>query len=532
MHPEKKIDIEMKSKYAGTHYNLYSLDTTNRKWVYEGKDKVIIKEEIVENEMKDAIKYTYFNNDTSFIFSDDKLTKTTTDPEENSELKIIQDEIVVIQEDIKKIEKTEPEKPEKATDKRFRFDLDVKKEEFPEMEVYEGMEFEIGAENKNFDPKLTNKDWQDIALTKVEGKYVLVLKRYLSNKEIKNKSIKSEPIRTINRKSSEGNKLYKKYKGTGTIKGKMVDKEDSKPLPFANIILFQKDLQIAGSITDFNGKFIFPNLASGKYRIKATYVGFLPISINNIVVNDKKITFVADIKTTKSSGNFNEFEVIEYKIPTLDDSASSSMEIRRFIVYPVFEGQNYIDAMKTFDEKFDTYSKKLNTRKEDERIKKEEYEKKLAEIKAENERRQKEWEEKATHQQKVQRTTNQVYRAFSVYKFGTHNCDSPVRWPSGQTVLASFSDSLTKELNISRLFLVEKSRNGVFSYNPTYDEKFKFNPKAKNIIIGITNNNKLITFTQKQFKTIPKETKKYNFKMNELPTPTTVKELKKCISVL
>ena len=307
MNPKKKIDIEMKSDYAGTHYNLYSLDTINREWVYKGKDRVITKSEnLEENRTNNVSEPSLFDR----IFNDGNLLVGTT-PKKNLELNAIRKGINVIQKDIVKIKKTKPEKPNKATDNRFRFNLDVKKDEFPEMSVYEGLEFEIGKENKNFDPKLTHKEWHDISLAKNKNnKYILTLKRYLS--------------------------------------------------------------------------------------------------------------------TSEKGGSNNK------------------MDTKEFIVYPVYEGQNYKVAMADFDEKFKTYSKKLNNRKEDERIKKDEYEKKMDEIKAENKRRQEEWEANATTRQNAYKTSSQIYRVFSAYKFGTLNCDSPVRWPSGQKVLASFSNELKK----------------------------------------------------------------------------------------
>ncbi|OFY85422.1 MAG: hypothetical protein A3K10_03750 [Bacteroidetes bacterium RIFCSPLOWO2_12_FULL_31_6] len=395
MNPKKKIDIEMTSDYAGTQYNLYSLDTTARNWVYEGKDKVIVKKEEEDRFVENV------NPIIDDKFESQPIEMATT-PEKNSELKVIKEELVVIQKDIEKIKKTAPEKPVKATEKRFRFNLDVDKKEFPEMSVYEGLEFEIGKENKDFDPKLTSKEWHDISLSKnKEEKYVLTLKRYLTDKETEN---------------SKANKDFK-------------------------------------------------------------------------------------------------------------------MDVKEFIVYPVYEGQNYTDAMKDFTGKFDTYSKKLTTRKEDERIKKEEYEKKLAAIIVENERLRKEWEANASKRQLEQQTTDQIYRTFTVLKLGTYNCDSPAMWPQGQTVLASFMDSLKNKLEITSLYLVEKNKNAFFNYN--YINKFRFNPNSKNILIGVTSDNKLITFSYQQFKKIPRNVNEYDFNMQmQESTPENINELKQCISFL
>ena len=402
INPKKKIDIEMTSEYASTKYNLYSLDTANKRWVDEGKDKVIKREERTASNNEEPVP------DTLSVFEEFFGPYTggiATTPEKNPDLKIIKDEIVEIQKDIKKIQETKPEAPVEATEKRFRFNLDVDKNEFPEMSIYQGLEFEIGKENKGFDPKLTNKEWHDIALSKNEqGKFILTLKRYYTNKEAKS---------------------------------------------------------------------------------------------------------------------------------NLDKNSESNMDIKKFIVYPVYEGQNFTDAMANFNQKFELYSTKLNKRKEDERIKKEEYEKKLAEFKAENERRQKEWKEAQKYASQVAQTNGQIYRAFSIMKLGTYNCDNPIKLPEGQTVLASFYDKEQNKLKISKVYLIEKNKNAVFAYYPAYIDKFKFNPKSKNIIIGVTTDNKFITFSTEQFKAIPTTAEVYDFEMKVEPTTVnSIKELKKCISFL
>jgi len=96
-------------------------------------------------------------------------------------------------------------------------------------------------------------------------------------------------------------------------------------LPFANVVVLKGGAQVAGTMTDFDGKFTIPALSPGKYTLQATYVGYKPIKIDNIVVNGGKITFVPDIKASTGSGiNLKEFEVIEYEVPLISKDATSS----------------------------------------------------------------------------------------------------------------------------------------------------------------------------------------------------------------
>ena len=64
----------------------------------------------------------------------------------------------------------------------------------------------------------------------------------------------------------------------GSIKGKMLDKGNGEPLPFANIILMKGGSQVAGTTTDFDGRFTFSALTPGKYDLQAIYVGYQKIS--------------------------------------------------------------------------------------------------------------------------------------------------------------------------------------------------------------------------------------------------------------
>lgn len=110
----------------------------------------------------------------------------------------------------------------------------------------------------------------------------------------------------------------------GSIKGKMLDKDNGEPLPFANIILMKGGSQVAGTTTDFDGKFTFSALTPGKYDLQAIYVGYQKVSISNVVVNGGKITFVPDIKAASSAENMEEFVVVEYKVPLISKDQTSS----------------------------------------------------------------------------------------------------------------------------------------------------------------------------------------------------------------
>lgn len=108
----------------------------------------------------------------------------------------------------------------------------------------------------------------------------------------------------------------------GTIKGKMTDKVNGEPLPFANVVVFKGGAQIAGTMTDFDGNYSVSALTPGKYSIQASYVGYTPIKMEGVVVNDGKITF-ADIKAGQGI-DIETFEVVEYEVPLISKDQTSS----------------------------------------------------------------------------------------------------------------------------------------------------------------------------------------------------------------
>ena len=66
---------------------------------------------------------------------------------------------------------------------------------------------------------------------------------------------------------------------TGTIKGKIYNKINLEPIPFAAIIIEGTN---KATNSDENGLFEFTSLNPGTYNLKATYVGYKPITVFEI----------------------------------------------------------------------------------------------------------------------------------------------------------------------------------------------------------------------------------------------------------
>lgn len=113
------------------------------------------------------------------------------------------------------------------------------------------------------------------------------------------------------------------FSQSGTLKGKIVDKGTNEPIPFANIVIEQGGKQAGGTTTDFDGNFTIKPIPPGKYDMKATYVGFKPIMVKDVVIVANQITF-QDLAMESTMIYIETFEVVDYKVPLIDKDQTSS----------------------------------------------------------------------------------------------------------------------------------------------------------------------------------------------------------------
>jgi hypothetical protein len=178
VNPKKQIEVELSTNNADTKFNLYQLDTAARNWVYKGKPKIKKGEKHPGNDellAQDA-------KDTAYSFSDNIIAVNGTStkvPGDDPKVKKVREEIEEIKKDIAKIEKQKPQEPRKANPSRFKFNIEVDANEFPEIALYKETVFEVGDESKNvFNKDMYKVQWDDATLaegTKKDINYKLTL---------------------------------------------------------------------------------------------------------------------------------------------------------------------------------------------------------------------------------------------------------------------------------------------------------------------------------------------------------------------
>lgn len=110
---------------------------------------------------------------------------------------------------------------------------------------------------------------------------------------------------------------------SGTLRGKIRDKDTKEPIPFANIIIEAGGKQYGGSTTDFDGNYTIRPIPPGSYDVKATYVGYKPLMITGVRIINDKVEFL-DVVMESTTTTLETFEVVEYKVPLIDKDQTSS----------------------------------------------------------------------------------------------------------------------------------------------------------------------------------------------------------------
>ncbi len=112
------------------------------------------------------------------------------------------------------------------------------------------------------------------------------------------------------------------YAQSGSIQGRILNKANNEPLPFANVVVELNGSQAGGAQTDFDGKFSIKPLSPGKYSLKASFVGYTTVEITGVIVSVDKITF-QDLKLPAGI-EIKEVIVQAYKNPLIDKGNPST----------------------------------------------------------------------------------------------------------------------------------------------------------------------------------------------------------------
>ena len=115
-------------------------------------------------------------------------------------------------------------------------------------------------------------------------------------------------------------------KGSGTLKGRILDKESNEPIPFANVVIYSGTTQLTGVTSDFDGNYTIKPIASGYYDIKVSYIGYTLVTVNSVRIQPDMITF-QDINMRAASINLESVEIADYKEPLISVDGTTKYTI-------------------------------------------------------------------------------------------------------------------------------------------------------------------------------------------------------------
>ena len=113
------------------------------------------------------------------------------------------------------------------------------------------------------------------------------------------------------------------YAQEGSLQGKVIDKDTKEPIPFANIVVQNKGSQVAGTSSDFDGKYSIKPLPPGKIDVLATFVGYKTKLIQGVTIGADRIRFL-DIELEATAETLETVEIVEYKVPLIDKDRTVS----------------------------------------------------------------------------------------------------------------------------------------------------------------------------------------------------------------
>lgn len=123
---------------------------------------------------------------------------------------------------------------------------------------------------------------------------------------------------------------------TQTLRGRIIDNESHAPLAFVNLGVFADSVLIKGTESDSNGYFKLTQVPLGRLTIKATYLGYLPIVINDVIVNSGKETILT-IEMEESTNTLKEVVVKAIS----KDQANNEMAVVSARLFSVEETNRY-----------------------------------------------------------------------------------------------------------------------------------------------------------------------------------------------
>lgn len=128
--------------------------------------------------------------------------------------------------------------------------------------------------------------------------------------------------------------------GPGKIAGKVTDESTGQPLVGANVVI---EGTLLGNVTDADGAYFILNVRPGSYTLKATYVGYRPATITNVIVTSELTTEV-NIKMQSEAVELPTLEIVAER-PLVNKTATNAIYTMRVEDIKHLPVRGYLDVI-------------------------------------------------------------------------------------------------------------------------------------------------------------------------------------------
>lgn len=173
----------------------------------------------------------------------------------------------------------------------------------------------------------TLEDWKDVHLVLSSGRPSLSGEKP-ELKPLTLAMVEAPEPSYIAVKKPQGNTPYEPTNNSknGVLKGKVVDKLNKEPIPFANIVIELNGIQYGGTTSDFDGNYTIKPITPGNYDIRCSYVGYQSRLITGFRIGAGKVEF-QNIELESTATAITGVEVTSYKIPLIEKDATSTQTV-------------------------------------------------------------------------------------------------------------------------------------------------------------------------------------------------------------
>lgn len=117
--------------------------------------------------------------------------------------------------------------------------------------------------------------------------------------------------------------------GSGSIRGKLLDKKTGEPIPFTNVAVLKSGRQVSGASSNLEGVFEIKSLEPGEYTLRVTNVQYQKYKQTGVRVNSEQMTRLDPIRLASSSKEIDTFVVKDYKDPIVSSGEGSKTTMTR-----------------------------------------------------------------------------------------------------------------------------------------------------------------------------------------------------------